>query len=153
MMHFDLGIEEDYFLIGIHTDIEAFKLAYLINKNLKYRFVKASFELDFKDAQSKFSVFEYDDENKLLTYYLISNKYIGTSVKKTQDLFSEIETVNSLFYLIPEKKKVDYFLKIDGEISPKDLQEIILKINEIEQIKISYEINPYELKSKDNLIF
>ncbi len=153
MMHFDLGVTEDYFLIGIHTDLAAYKLAYLLNQKLKYRFAKASFELDFKDMQSKFSVFEFDDDNRYLTFHLIQNKSLGKVIKETNDLFSEIESVNTTFYLISEKKKVDYFLKIEGGISSSELKKIIEQINEIEQIKISYEINPYELKSKDNLIF
>ena len=40
--------EDNYTLIGIHTALEDFKLAYLLNSNLNTRFLKAHFNLDFE---------------------------------------------------------------------------------------------------------
>ena len=39
--------EEEYFLIGIHSTLEDYKLAYLLNKNLSTRFYKAKKNLEF----------------------------------------------------------------------------------------------------------
>jgi len=40
--------EDNYTLIGIHTALEDFKLAYLLNKNLDTHFSKANYSLDFE---------------------------------------------------------------------------------------------------------
>jgi hypothetical protein len=55
--------------------------------------------------------------------------------------------------LIPEKKQVDYFLKIEADINMPLLETILAKINNIKNIVTSYSINPKTLKSRDFLIF
>jgi len=40
--------EDNYILIGIHTALEDFKLAYLLNKNLDTHFSKATYSLDLE---------------------------------------------------------------------------------------------------------
>ena len=52
--------EDNYTLIGIHTALEDFKLAYLLNKNLDTHFSKANYSLDF-ESNASFSV--YNDMN------------------------------------------------------------------------------------------
>ena len=56
-------------------------------------------------------------------------------------------------YLIPEKKKVDYFIKITGLKDDVELSTTLLNINKINNIMASYAIDPMDLKSRDNLIF
>ena len=56
-------------------------------------------------------------------------------------------------YLIPEKKKVDYFIKISGLKDDQELSAALLGINKINNIIASYAIDPMDLKSRDNLIF
>ena len=56
-------------------------------------------------------------------------------------------------YLIPEKKKVDYFIKITGLTDSVELSKTLLNINKINNIVASYAIDPLDLKSRDNLIF
>ena len=40
MQVFTLDLEDDYLLIGIHSTEEDYRLAYLINKYLKTKFIK-----------------------------------------------------------------------------------------------------------------
>ena len=56
-------------------------------------------------------------------------------------------------YLIPEKKKVDYFIKILGEPSQEIIYQTVNKINQINQIVTSYTVELDLLKSKQFLIF
>ena len=48
----DFG-DDNYTLIGIHTSLEDFKLAYLLNNNLDTLFSKAEYSLDFERSDSK----------------------------------------------------------------------------------------------------
>ena len=152
----ELEIEECYNLIGIHSAEEDYKIAYLLNRDLNTSFKRFKHNLDFKNKNASFSVFEFNDEITQLNTYLISNKYIEDSSENTNTfggLFSENISFSSNFYLIPEKKSVDYFLKLEGEITTFDLRKLIKKLNTIPQIITSYNINPSTLKSKDFLIF
>ena len=61
------------------------------------------------------------------------------------------ETV--ITYLIPELKKVDYFLKIQSDFDNLGTKILINEINDIKQIISAYQVALETLKSKDNLIF
>ncbi len=149
-----LELADDYSLIGIHTSEEDYKLAYLLNLNLNTSFTKFKYQLDFENKKASFSIFEFIDKENQLSNYLISNKYIGNNTANLKpNLFSDNVNYSTTSYLISEKKKVDYFLKIEGEISALKLRKTIKKLNNIHQIITSYNINSSNLKSKDFLIF
>ena len=66
--------EDNYTLIGIHTALEDFKLAYLLNKNLDTHFSKATYSLDF-ESNASFSVYNDVNEEYGFEWYLISNSF------------------------------------------------------------------------------
>ena len=149
-----LELADDYSLIGIHTAEEDYRLAFLLNKNLHTKFCKYKHDLDFENNIASFSIFEFINETNRSTNYLISNKFIGNEkVLSETNLFSNEVSFSQTSYLISEKKKVDYFLKIEGDISTRELNNTISEINKIEQVITSYKICPSNLKSKDFLIF
>jgi len=144
--------EDNYTLIAIHTALEDFKLAYLLNNNVNTRFSRANFSLDFETTTNRasFSIYEYSNEKYEYEWYLIANSY--TEERKNElgsiDLTTETKT-----YLIPEKKRVDYFIKIVGEANYLLTKQTIDKINTINQVVTSYTIDSNTLKSKEFLIF
>ncbi|SNR50887.1 IPExxxVDY family protein [Lutibacter flavus] len=149
LLTFDL--EDDYLLIGIHSTEEDYRLAFLINKHLKTKFIRYKSNLDFKDSNAEFPLFEYRDENNFINYYLINNKHLQVVNKQYKEgLFGGNYSTTS--YLLPEKKKVDFFLKIEG-CTQSSILKIVEKLNNINQIITSYSIETNTLKSKNNLIF
>lgn len=144
--------EEEYFLIAIHTTLEDYKLAYVLNKKLLTCFCKTPEELTIKQKKIKasFPIFKYENTSFEYYYYLIANS------SKNENIFLESQLLNSSetkTYLIPEKKKVDYFLKITGEINSSLFLKILQKIKTIEQVITCYSINKNTLKTKEHLIF
>jgi hypothetical protein len=89
-----------------------------------------------------------------MDWYLIENKYHGVSdIPIENGLFGAInETVNRTSYLIPEKKKTDFLVKIEGDYDSYLIHETIQNINKLEQVMTSYKIDITTLKSKDFLI-
>ena len=147
-----LELEDDYLLIGIHSTEEDYRLAYLLNKHLKTKLIRFKHHLDFKDSNAEFPLFEYKDENNFINYYLINNKYSQlANNQKNEGLFEG--SYSTISYLIPEKKKVDFFLKIEGCNQQNFTKIIVGELNNIQQIITSYSIEPNTLKSKDHLIF
>ena len=142
--------EEEYSLIGIHTTLEDYKLVYLLNKELKTGFKKAKFNLDFDNNNASFSIYNYTNYKYDFDWYLIANS--TTEEKQTPSnrllLYTETKT-----YLIPEKKNIDFFIKISGEKDYEFVNKTIQKIKGIHQVITSYQIDKNTLKSKDFLIF
>jgi len=148
--------EHDYTLLGMHTTLEDYHLAYFLNKSLHIKLKKSYKDLDFKsDKKGVFSIFDFENKNTFISWHLISNKYKYNQklVSKTPSLFNN--TIISQVYtslLINELPTIDYFIKINGEIE-LNLPTIITKINSIDQVITTYSINANKLKSKDYLIF
>ncbi len=141
----------DYNLIGIHSATEDYRLAYLLNLHLQLNLHRSRFDIDVKNKNSSalFSLYEFVDQTTENAWFLISNYCKNNIVEHNLSLFSEHETVS---YLLSEKKKVDYFLKLEGDFSTKNIHNIIETINKIPQIITSYSIDTNKLKSKESLI-
>lgn len=151
VLTFDLE-EDDYELVGIHSTEEDYRLAYLLNQHLNTKLYRFKQSLDFENSTAEFPLFEYKDENSFINYYLINNKHkTFVQNQKNAGLFGG--NYSTISYLIPEKKEIDFFLKIEGCYCNKKLTSIIEKLNTINQIITSYSIEPTTLKSKDYLIF
>lgn len=147
--------ETCYTLIAIHCTIEDFRLAYLINSKLGINLKRKPCDLDFNKGKSSFSIFDWEDKKQLITWTLVSNicKKEVYQEAKTQSLFNLEHIITKKFNLVPEKKQVNYFLKIDNNLNEKQEKHIITSMLNIPQILTAYSIDASQLKSKDNLIF
>lgn len=150
--------EVDYELIAIHTSLEDFRLAYFINQQLPIILSRSNDEIGVKtkDGEAMFAKFGFEDVSKDINWTLIQNKneiiIRKRSLEKNLFLDENVE-INNKVYLLPELKKVDFFLKIENNCSTYKLDGIIQKLNTIDWISTVYEINPETIKSKNNLIF
>jgi hypothetical protein len=149
--------EIDYHLIAIHTTLEDYRLAYFINQHLPVNLSKSKEEIliSIKQGDTQFSRFYFDDEDNFISWNLIQNKneVVGKKEITNQDLFSNsTQEVATKVFLLPELKKVDYFLKIESD---DDLQinEIVKKLKAIKSLSTVYVVDTETIKSKNNLIF
>lgn len=146
--------DDTYKLIAIHCGLEDYRLAYLLNHSLDLRLQRKTEDLDMEYLKSSYSIFEWNNASQYVTWNLVSNV-----CKKEEDslystgLFQTNEKVIKTFNLVPEYKRVDYFIKISDEIQNVNEKLILNKLQNIPQIITSYSVNPTELKSKDHLIF
>ncbi len=149
--------EIDYYLIAIHTTLEDYRLAYFINQNLPVNLSKSREEIliSIKEGDTQFSRFYFEDEDNFISWNLIQNKneVVGQKEIINQDLFSNSsQQVATKVYLLPELKKVDYFLKIECDDDLK-IQEILKKLKTIKSLSTVYLVETETIKSKNNLIF
>lgn len=144
-----------YTLIGIHCNLEDYRLAYLLNKRIGINLIRKPCDLDFKKTKSSYSIFEWEDKKQLITWSLVSNICKTEEYKEVnyKSLFDIPEKITKTFNLIPEYKKVNFFLKIDTVFNSNTEIEILNNIKSIMQIATAYSIDPNQLKTKDNLIF
>ena len=148
----DFEFDHDYTLIGIHSVLADYRMAFFLNDSLGIKLRRFRDDLDFKSKNCSFPLFTFEDESTFTSWSLISNKYIFTE-ETASDRHQLFEQETKISYLIPEKKRVDYFIKINGFKDDRQIDDAIIKINRINNIITSYPIDPIELKSKDNLIF
>ena len=156
-LHLEEFDEIDYQLIAIHSTLDDYRLAYYINQNLPINLQKCdcNIQISNKEGETQFTRFVFED-SKDIAWNLVQNKndYFVPSQNSDQGLFAESNTnFSTKIYLIPEFKKVDYFLKIEnGEVNI-DASKIAICIKKIDRVSTVYTVEVEKIKSKNNLIF
>jgi hypothetical protein len=127
-----LKISEDigFTLIGISSHENDYRLVWAMNNALKMQFVKTENLLVHQTrlkADLEFDRFVYTDEDKYLTYYLISNRCADG-------------------ILFPEIKNFDFLIQINGETSDARTREFLKKLKSVEVISACYRLEPGKIK-------
>ena len=148
----------DYDLIAIHSPVEDYRMAFLLNQQLPIILHKnkSTIEVSGKEGEASFAYFVYDDDKAETNWVLIPNKNEIVVRKKStgQNLFLDAQVeIATRVYLLPELKKVDYFLKIEHQDTFRQVDQLLSDIKKINQVSTVYAVDPQKIKSKNNLIF
>lgn len=160
----ELNIDFEYSVIAIKTVLDDYQLAFKLNKHLNTYFVRHKIDIDVQGKSenqlSYYSHFSYQNEEEMEEWHLISNKYNTENQleeeveEKSQDLFSQNNQATQITnYFIPEKKEVNYLLRLDYIENKKRFDDLISMIRSIPTITTAYSIEYNALRSKRNLIF
>ena len=141
-------LENDYTLIAVHSNTEPYKLAFEINLKLKTNLEKFPFDITFEGNNSIFELYKHVSETYNTILYLISNKSYDDTKVDSPSLFDNLSVSK---YLVPELKKAEYLIKIEG--GGFKIESLIKKLNEIDLIVSCYSTKINNNKSKYNLIF
>jgi hypothetical protein len=147
---------DDFNIIAIHTSLEAYKLAYQINKHCQISLALEPTPLTLSkfDINTSFDFFKYEDNDQRVIWSLISNKSIISSTCHYTDNLGWIETnIYSDIILIPECQAINFFIKIEESVAPEHLNSILNDLKKINDIEAIYEINKNTLVSIKNLLF
>ena len=149
---YKLKIEEghiDEYFIAIHSTLEAYQLAYYVNKQNKI-LLKRKKDFIAEKKKGSFSLFEWRDLYSELRCHLISNKFIhenSNSESNSNSLF-EFPERNEV-YLISEFKEADFFIK---STHFDILKTIKIQLNNFSMVMMAYNVYPNN-KTRMNLIF
>ncbi len=148
---FDDFDAEDYSLIAIHSGLEAYRLAYFLNRELSIRLQKCPADVAYRVDQGKasFSRFIYEDEANNAEWNLIENKNTALSTAVDTTLFGH-SGISISIYLLPEFKNVDYLLKVENA---EGVDKAVQLLDSIQYVSAAYTIDHRRLRSKNNLIF
>ena len=139
MNKFKLDIEYDYdfTLFGISCHEKDYRICWALNNKLRLEFKKVQ-DIESKEKKkkenTKYPLFEFIDEEAHREYFIIGNR-------------------SDSALLIPEQKHADYFLMVRGNFNDAEKEILLKNIKSIQIILTAFEIQPNELKSKQNLIF
>ncbi len=142
-------------LVAIHSRLEDYRVAYLLNKYLNINLIRKSQDLDYRYFAATYSIYEWEDKQQLKTWNLVSNvcRKEEESLQSSGSLFNSGMRILKTYHLLPEFKKVDYFIKITTDDESVDDKNLVTILQTIPQLITSYSIDTKHIKSKDNLIF
>lgn len=128
--------ELDFEMVGICSHHNDYRLAWGINEKLGLMLSKCEdFAMTDKKGEitSLHSMYEYEDENDRLTYYMIKNKCQGK-------------------YLIHEKPTIDYFLFLIDNSAIR-IEDLVSNLKTVPSILAAFDFIPEEIPSTENLAF
>lgn len=144
----DLLDETSFSLFAIHSNLEDYALAYVLNASCDLRLQRAEKDHEL-EKQGVFVVFHWKDQDHYREWTLFRNPGLEASSGLSEGLFSHEPAVKRP-YLIPEKKEVDYFLKLEGE---EHGLQLLPRILATPKVVTAYRLETAKLKSKYNLIY
>ncbi|TVR78048.1 MAG: IPExxxVDY family protein [Chitinophagaceae bacterium] len=134
ILEFDITL--DFEVVGIVSSLFSHELAWLLNKKLNFNFKKANdWHIDIPHTQKigYFECFYYREDYEWCDIYLLKN-------------------FDSNDYLLPELRKFDYLMKIDGVQFSDYSKELIQKLKKLDDLKFVKSFHPEELTSGINLL-
>ena len=136
---------DDFSVIAIHSNLEAYLLAYRLNQNLGCLLHNTK----KKSLDDIYTRFKYISKISNDSWELISNHYKNEESYNIKNLLFDINETNKKS-LIPTLDSVDFFFKIPKS---KITSEWVTKIRNIGGIQLVYEIDKRILCNLENLIF
>lgn len=136
---------DDFSVIAIHSNLEAYLLAYRLNQNLGCLLHNTK----KKSLDDIYTRFKYISKISNDSWELISNHYKNEESLNKKNLLFDMNETNKKS-LIPTLDSVDFFFKIPKS---KITSEWVTKIRNIGGIQLVYEIDKRILCNLENLIF
>ena len=132
----ELAFDEDFCLLGLVADQADYRLNLLINRALGFNLLKQE-DLSLYhrklDQDQEFSLYEYFDDESLLTYRVIGNRAENG-------------------YFLDELKNLDYLVHIQGEIMEEGIGVFIEKTAAIPDVRMCVPVNLAKIRNKDRLL-
>lgn len=127
----------EFYLIGIASHENDYRLAWAINTSLKISLVKADDAVIFHDKYKhniNISVFWQEMADQGYTLKLFANR-------------------GDNFFLLEDLKNFDYFMKIEGDISEKKVQAYASELKKIEIVMGAFILDTKTIKKIQRLNF
>jgi len=136
---------DDFSVVAIHTNLEAYLVAYKLNQNLGC-LLRNSKKKSINDIYTRF---KYISKISKDNWELISNHYENDEIFNKKNLLFNINEMNKRS-LIPTLGSVDFFFKVPKF---KIINHWVKKIRNIDGIQLAYEIDKKVQDNLENLIF
>ncbi|MDM9631227.1 IPExxxVDY family protein [Robiginitalea sp. M39] len=144
----DLLDETVFSLFAIHSNLEDYAMAYAINAAFGLHLKRTREDLEL-NAHGLFVVFEWKDETAYREWTLFKNSGSEYGAGSSTGLFKDEPEVKRRS-LIPEKREVDFFLKLEGDEQNLGILPSLLSIP---RVSTAYRLETAKLKSRYNLIY
>lgn len=133
IVRLQIGETNGFALIGISSHENDYRLVWAMNNAFSFQFTRIENLVIFNpklNADLEFSRFIFMDEDKYLTYHLISNRCPDG-------------------FLFPEIKNLDYLLQITGEMDAKHVAAVLKELKKVNIVSAVFMIDPKQLKDAE----
>jgi len=130
-LRLDVNHDINFSLIGISSHENDYRLVWAINNSLKIQYIRTDnlvVHYPKLKIDAEFSRFAYVDEERIMTYYLISNRCPDG-------------------ILFPEIKNIDFLMQVVGELNSKSIDALLKSLRKIDIISAAYFIKPEMIKN------
>ncbi len=130
-----VAIDEDFCLLGIASDEPDYKLCWLINQQMDTSFSRVDDLVVFNsklNEQQEVALFVYHDENKMVTYRMLSNRL-------------------STGYFLSDLKNIDYVLHIQGDIVTNEIDAFISRVIKTPGVRMCVPVNLQKIRERERL--
>tara|TARA_B100000989_G_C19407338_1_gene412707 strand:- start:389 stop:865 length:477 start_codon:yes stop_codon:yes gene_type:complete len=137
-------------LLAIHSNKEAFQIAYFLNKHTNSTF-KREEDIDLDSKKACFYLFKWENSLIDIKTILFSNKYEHDlkQIELNNNLLFDLPLRNEV-YLFSEFKHIDFFIKSDHF---ETIQLLIKALNSWKALTMVYKVPSKKIKNQMNLIF
>ena len=141
MAKFNLDSNEDevadFLLVGICSHAKIYRLCWSVNQAMNLKLVNSNKSIDLIDKKKKtkqsFEIYNYMDEESRVNFHIIPNKIPSG-------------------FLLPEFKHIDYIMLLNENILI-NVNDIIIRLRQSDQVLTAFEIKTEDVKSIENLLF
>ena len=149
VLKLEIEYDFDFEVIGLVSSVAPYQMAWNINSALNIDLIK-----------DKDIILNFTNKDVIICNYLYKEEYSFIRLIKNKSAEETVvENPTSLFdvgqseYFLPELKKYDYLIQLEGTINNRFSDEIINQLNTLDKIQLVTPIDIDEIKEKDNLIF
>lgn len=145
--------DDDFVLFAIHCGEAPFKMAFLMNQNLKWQLKREREDVLVTKAgkQQQYPKYRFVSRLDQIDHLLLCNKEVPQEDSSTEQSYGLFDALNgpsfSATYLMPEFKKVDYLLKIESALNDRELKSIVTQIKSIKEVVSTYVIPHQKIKN------
>ncbi len=126
---------DDFSLIAIHSSIESYLMAFLLNLHCGCGFIKSNEREEVKIGKHQFDHYEWIDLVNGIEVWLFSNRcLVLQNDNKTESSLFDLPETKEL-YLVKDLKDADYIIKINSGVETTVLVE---KMGSIDQINYRF---------------
>ena len=141
--------EQNYYVVAVHSILEAYSLAFILNKDLGLNFFRHEFDVSFSNTNEFYMAYKNSEDKNNPLIYFFSNSFNDSNSEASASSLFKFNGYKKA--LVPELGKADFVMKYFGR--KNDLPDFIKSVSLLNGVSSCYEQSTLKLKLKENLIF
>ena len=142
-------VEQNYYFVAIHSILEAYNLAFILNKELGLSFFRHEFNVSFSNTNEFYMAYKNNEDKNNPLIYFFSNSFNDSKSEASASSLFRFNGYKKA--LVPELSKADYIMKYFGR--KNDLPGFIKSVSLLNGVSSCYGYSTFKLRLKENLIF
>ncbi|MET4106981.1 IPExxxVDY family protein [Hymenobacter sp. UYP22] len=136
----DVEYDCDFDLFGLVSSSREHTLAWVLNRALHLRLIKQQDLIYDLFSQGRLVISNYLHTTEHYTLRLLRNRSVDPSPLKKP-------------FLAPDIKEYDYLLQVSNGMASHSSDELLVQLSALPEVQLVSQVDPNDLKFKENLLF